>query len=150
MAKEAKEKKGGKKRLVIKIVAVTAALGLLFMMEKGKIIKPHYGPGHGPAAAGTFDLGTVTTNLSDGHMSQIDVVLQLSVAANSKLITKDQSVLVGDTVTIVGAHTYGGLLPAPGRAALRAQLLQEYQKVLGPVDGGQQVLGVLFSSFVLQ
>ena len=47
MAKEAKEKKGGKKRLVIKIVAVTAALGLLFMMEKGKIIKPHYGPGHG-------------------------------------------------------------------------------------------------------
>jgi flagellar basal body-associated protein FliL len=57
---------------------------------------------------------------------------------------------MGTTIATLGNESYGDLLPASGRAALRATLLGNYQKILGTSEGAQVVSGVYFTSFVLQ
>lgn len=141
--------KKSKKKLVIISVVV---LLLVAFEAKGKLLKPHYGPGH-PAPPGVvFALGSnpITTNLSDGHLIQIGVSLQLTRAANSKEVNNDDSALTNITIRDLSAYTYSGLLGEPAKAQLAAALLGSYQRVLGTSEGGQQVSGVYFTTFVVQ
>lgn len=141
---------GGKKKLPIKaILAVVLLLGVGYVV-KGKVMKPHYGPGVAVPLGATVDLGQITTNLSDGHLAQVDVVLQLTKPANSKLVTKDEPQFTGDVVADLGHDTYVGLLSPAGRAGLEAELLHQFQAALGLSEGAQQVQSVFFTSFVLQ
>lgn len=121
-----------------------------------KFVKPHYSTTH-PAPNGTIiELSTsggsasITTNLSDGHLAQLSISLQMSSVASSKTEVKNEDALMGDTIAIIGTKNYNQLLAPSGRAQLRSQLLGAYQQVLGQTEGAQQVTGVYFTSFVLQ
>lgn len=139
-----------KKKKPIKPIALAVVLLLVGYVAKGKIMKPHYAPGEKVPLGAIFDLGTVTTNLGDGHLAQIGVSLQMTAVASSKEETKDTSELLGSVVSALGASTYDELLPASGRSALATTLLHDFQVDLGTSEGAQQVSQVYFTSFVLQ
>lgn len=143
--------RGGKKSKKKLIVAVVLLLVIGFY-AKGKFLKPHYGPGAKVPSGQIFALGdtTITTNLSDGHLAQIGISLQLTAPANSKEVNTDIPELTSSTVNILGQQTYAGLLDPSGRQQLAGELLHAYRQDLGPSEGAQQVSAVYFTSFVLQ
>ncbi len=153
MAAKAAEGDSGekaKKKKPIKPIIMVLVLLLVAHVVMGKVIKPHYRPGAKVPAGAIVDLGSITTNLADGHLAQVAVSMQTTVAASSKQVDKLTPELIGSTVSVLGGETYAELLPAAGRAALRRDLLRIFQHELGPNEGAQQVSAVYFTSFVLQ
>lgn len=142
----------GAKRSKKKLVMVVIVLLLVGFYAKGKFLKPHYGPGAKVPLGQIFSLGdtTITTNLSDGHLAQIAVSLQLTKPANSKEVNADVPELTSSTVEILGQQTYAGLLEPSGRENLATELLRAFQRDLGRSEGAQQISAVYFTSFVLQ
>lgn len=143
-----------KKKKTKLIIGLVVVLALGFYMEKGKFIKPHYSAAHPPAAGVVYPLPTTspfTVSTADGHMVQTSVALQLTVAASTKTIGKDEPAIENAVIQVLGSDTYQQLLSPAGRTAAQQQILVKVQKILGKVDGGQQVTGVLFTgTFVLQ
>jgi flagellar FliL protein len=140
--------KKSKKKLII----ICVVLLLVAFEAKGKIMKPHYAAGAKVPAGAIYALGdtSITTNLSDGHLAQIGISLQLSKPANTKLITTDVPELTNSTIRILSGETYDTLLGPTGRAQLSSALLASYQQDLGLSEGAQQVTAVYFTAFVLQ
>lgn len=156
-AKNAKKAKkdgaDGKKKSKKKPVKPVAAVVLLLVVGyvvKGKVMKPHYKPGEKVPAGKVVPLSQVTTNLSDGHLAQVTVNLQLTAPASSKLVTKDEPEMVAAIVSYLGHQTYGGLLAPSGRSRMQASLLHSFQQELGTSEGAQQVSAVYLTGFVLQ
>jgi flagellar FliL protein len=143
---------GPKQRSRTKLVLIVVALLLVAFVAKKELFKPHYGPGHPapPGASMSLDGSTITTNLSDGHLVQIGVALQLTKAASPKKVGTEQARLTSDTIAILGNASYSSLLTAEGKIALSRDLLGKYQQDLGLSEGGQQVSAVYFTSLVLQ
>lgn len=161
-AKKAKKAKGdaaadgdapkkSKKKLIIGLVVVIALVGF---KEKSMFIKPHYAAGH-PAPDGAIyplaNTSPFTVTTEDGHTVETNVALQLTTVASPKTLAKEEPAIEAIVITVFGNMTYGQLLPGTGRATAEAAILAQVQKLLGPVDGSPQVVGVLFTgSFVLQ
>lgn len=141
----------GKKKKPIKPILIVVVLLLVGYVAKGKIIKPHYGPGHPVPAGVIFDFpAAVTTNLPDGSLAQISISLQLTKAASIKTVSNDTSELVGTAVQIIGHDSYSTLLSTAGRLALQRDLLHAFQSELPVSEGAQQVSAVYFTSYVVQ
>ncbi len=139
--------KGKKLPKIIAAVVLVAAVGFVV---KGKVVKPHYGPHH-PAPAGTVDsLGELTVNLSDGHLLQTTIALQLTKVAPPKAIAADQPQFQNAAIAVLGAYTYPQLLGPGGRAASQAALLAQFQKFAGNTDGAPDVTAVYYTGFVMQ
>ena len=143
-------KGGAKKKLPIKPILGVVLLLLVGYVVKGKVIKPHYGPGQKVPNGQIVAIDQVTTNLADGHLAQVTVELQLTKPGSTKLVTLDDPELVNSVVTDLGQDTYGQLLAPAGRAALKLELLHQFQQILGPAEGAQQVSAIYFTGFVLQ
>jgi flagellar basal body-associated protein FliL len=146
----AEGEKKSKKKLVI-ILVVVLLLGAY--MAKGKLMKVHYKPGQ-PVPLGKIlplDQSPLTVDLSDGHMLQAVISLQLTSVANSKVLTAELPRFDNAAITVFGAETYDELLPPQGRQAATQKFLQACQQVAGTVDGAaQQIAGIDYGSFVLQ
>ena|SRR5579872_4457515 len=143
---EGKVKKSKKKVVIIMLVVL-----LLGGFEaKSILLKPHYKPGQ-PVPLGTIlPLDQLTVNMSDGHLVQASISLQLTKVA-SKVATTDVPRFDDAAITVLGAETYDGLLAPGGRTTAKAQILALAQKILPPVDGAaEQVSAVYFTSFVVQ
>ena len=149
-AKKAAKAGEAKKKRPIKPILVAVLLLVVGYVVKGKVMKPHYKPGEKVPAGSIVPLQQVTTNLSDGHLAQVTVSLQLTKPASTKEVTADEPALVAALVTDLGRDTYAGLLAPSGRAALQAELLANFQQILGTSEGAQQVSGVYITGFVLQ
>lgn len=147
--KAAKKGEGGKKKPIKPILAVLLLLVVGYVV-KGKVMKPHYAPGAKVPNGQIVPLTQVTTNLSDGHLAQVTVDLQLTKPANLKQVTQEEPALVGAIVTDLGRDSYGTLLQPAGRSALQGELLRNFQQILGTSEGAQQVSAVYFTGFVLQ
>lgn len=143
---------GSRKKSKKKLIVLVVVLLVVGFYAKGKLLKPHYGPGAKVPPGQIFALGgtTITTNLSDGHLAQIGISLQLTKPANAKEINADVPELTSSTVEILGQQTYVGLLDPIGRRELASELLRAYQRDLGRSEGAQQLSAVYFTSFVLQ
>lgn len=149
--KDKKGKEGKEKRkLPTKWIAVGVAVLAVGFVVKGKVMKPHYGPGHPAPPGQVVSLGQVTTNLSDGHLAQIDVSIRLSKPASTKTVDADQTELVSTVVSELGRQTYSGLLNPAGRTALGGALLRSFQQELGTTEGAPVVMAVYLTGFVLQ
>lgn len=153
--KPKKPKATGPKRFIKPVIGVLV-LAFVAHTAEGKFVKPHYSTAH-PAPNGAIialvnsaGTGTITTNLSDGHLVQLQVSLQMSSVGSSKSEAKEEDALLGATINLLGNDTYNQLLAASGRAQLQSQLLGNYQRILGKSEGAQEVTGVYFTSFVLQ
>lgn len=144
-------KKKSKVKLFVILFVVLAAVGF---KEKGLFIKPHYTAAH-PAPAGAIyplaNTSPFTVTTEDGHTVETNVALQLTTVASTKVLAKDEPAIESIVINVLGSMTYGQLLPESGRQTAAAAILQQVQKLLGPVDGSPQVTGVMFTgSFVLQ
>jgi flagellar basal body-associated protein FliL len=144
---KAPKKKGRRRQIVIALVVVLLLGGYI---AKGKLLKPHYGPGHQAPNGQILTLGSLTVNLSDGHLIETNLALQLTTVASTKQINTDLPKFDNAAITVLGEQTYPGLLAPAGRAALKVQLVKAFQQVAGKADGSQQVTAVYFTSFILQ
>ncbi|MCU4185043.1 flagellar basal body-associated FliL family protein [Acidiferrimicrobium sp. IK] len=140
--------KKSKKKLIILLVVVLLAGGYV---AKGILLKPHYLPGQKVPAGKILDLSQLTVNLSDGHLVQATISLQLSKVANSKAVGADLQRFEDAINTVFGSDNYATLLSPQGRDAAKAAILKDCQKITGTVDGAaQQVLDIYFVGFVIQ
>lgn len=143
---EAKPKKS-KKKLVIILVLVLLVGGF---EAKSMLLKTHYKPGQAVPLGTILPLDQLTVNLSDGHLVQASISLQLTAVA-SKSVANDIPRFDDAAITILGEQTYESLLAPGGRAAVKAGILKQIQTILGTVDGAaQQVSAIYFTSFVIQ
>ena len=143
---EVKVKKS-KKKLVIIMVVVLLVGGF---EAKSMLLKPHYKPGQAVPLGVILPLDQLTVNMSDGHLVQASISLQLTKVA-SKAATLDIPRFDDAAITVLGAETYDALLAPGGRTLAKAQILALAQKILPPIDGvAQQVSAVYFTSFVVQ
>jgi flagellar basal body-associated protein FliL len=143
---EVKVKKS-KKKLVIIMVLVLLVGGF---EAKSMLLKVHYKPGQVVPLGVILPLDQLTVNMSDGHLVQASISLQLTKVA-SKAATLDVPRFDDAAITVLGAETYDALLAPGGRTAAKATILSLCQKILPPVDGAaEQVSAVYFTSFVVQ
>lgn len=142
---EPKKKKSKKKIIIILVVLL-----MVGFVAKGKILKVHYKPGQ-PVPLGTIlPLDQLTVNMSDGHLVQASISLQLTKVA-SKSTANDVPRYDDAAITVLGAETYDQLLAPGGRAEAKAEILALCQKISPPVDGAaQEISAVYFTSFVVQ
>jgi flagellar basal body-associated protein FliL len=142
---EVKVKKSKKKFIIIFVVLLVVGFE-----GKSMLIKPHYKPGQTVPLGTILPLDQLTVNMSDGHLVQASIDLQLTKVA-SKAATLDVPRFDDAAITVLGAQTYDALLAPGGRTSVKAQILSLSQKILPPVDGAaEQVSAVYFTSFVVQ
>ena len=147
---EAQKPTGKKKKKVVVILAIVVVLVVAGAVVKLETSKTVYRPGQPVPAGPVVSLGTVTVALSDGHLVQATIALQMTKPASQTEEANDSAHLEDVAVTVLGQQSYAGLLASPGRTAAQQQLLTSFQQVLGPADGAPQVSAVYFTGFVLQ
>ena len=139
-------KKKSKKKLIIILVVLL----LVGFVAKGKIMKPHYKAGQTVPLGTILPLDQLTVNMSDGHLVQASISLQLTKVA-SKTATNLVPRFDDAAITVLGDETYNELLGPGGRTEAKTQILALCQKISPPVDGAaEQVSAVYFTSFVVQ
>ncbi|HXQ74906.1 MAG TPA: flagellar basal body-associated FliL family protein [Acidimicrobiales bacterium] len=142
---EVKVKKSKKKLIIIMVVLL-----LVGFEAKSMLLKPHYKPGQAVPLGAILPLDQLTVNMSDGHLVQASISLQLTKVA-AKTATLDVPRFDDAAITVLGAETYDALLAPGGRTEAKAAILSLDQKILPPVDGAaEQVSAVYFTSFVVQ
>jgi flagellar basal body-associated protein FliL len=144
-------KKGGLKKILIVVLGVVVLGAAAYMLVlKPMLFPPHYKPGQVVPNGKIVSLPSDTINLSDGHLLQVTVALQLTVAADSGGISDDTPKFLNAELNIFGALTYPDLLAPSGRTAAQSALLQAFQTIAGLNEGGQQISAIYFTSFVAQ
>lgn len=143
------EPKKSKKKLIIIVVVVV--LLIAGYEAKSKLMKTTYKPGQKVPNGKIIALDQLTLNLSDGHLVQASISLQLTKVANAKTITADLPRFEDAAITILGEQTYTGLLQPATRATVKAELLHQFQTIAGTADGAaQQISAVYYTGFILQ
>jgi flagellar FliL protein len=95
-------------------------------------------------------LDPVTTSISDGHVIQIALGLQLVKGADSKAITAEAPKANDAALQVLAGYTYKALLSPKGRAKVRVQIKNAVIKsVVGDKDK-QQIYDVFLPTYVLQ
>ena len=142
---EVKAKKSKKKLIIILVVLL-----LVGFEAKSMLLKPHYKPGQAVPLGTILALDQLTVNMSDGHLVQASISLQMTKVA-AKTAAADVPRYDDAAISVLGAETYDQLLAPGGRTTVKAQILALCQRISPPVDGAaQQVSAVYFTSFVVQ
>ena len=148
---EGEKKKGkGKKMLIIGLGVPLLGFAAWTMVLKPMLFPPHYKPGEPVPAGKILSLGQNTINLSDGHLLQVSVALQLTAPAQMSKLTDEEPEFLNAEIDVFGALTMPDLLNPAGRTAAQASLLTTLQKIAGTSEGAQQISAVYFTSFVTQ
>ena len=153
VADDAPPKKSKKKLFMI--IGIVVLLGGGFK-AKSILLAPHYAAGQkvpdAAGATGVLPLDTLPPiNLSDGHLIQVAISLQLSVAAAPAKMTLDLPRFDDAAITVFGQMTYNQLLAPAGKEQVRAKILAADQAIAGVADGhGQQINAVYFTGWTLQ
>ncbi|HUY22919.1 MAG TPA: flagellar basal body-associated FliL family protein [Acidimicrobiales bacterium] len=143
--KDGKPKKSKKKLIIILVVLLVVGFE-----AKSMLLKPHYKPGQAVPAGTILPLDQLTVNMSDGHLVQASISLQLTTLA-AKTTSTDVPRFDDAAITVLGAQTYDQLLAPGGRTSVKAQILKLCQGIAPEVDGAaEQVSAVYFTSFVVQ
>lgn len=146
-AGEAPPKKS-KKKLFIILAVVLLAVGY---EAKSMLIKPHYKPGQAVPNGKILPMDQLTVNLSDGHLVQAAISLQLTSVANSSTIGTDLPKFDDAAISVLGQQNFHDLLNPAQRETLKAQMLTQFQKIAGTVDGAaQQISAIYYTGFVIQ
>ena len=146
---EAPPPKKSKKKLFLIVAVLVLLVG--GYEAKSILMAPHYKAGQKVPLGKILPLDQLTVNLSDGHLVQASISLQLTSVASPSSISSDLPRFDDAAISVLSAQTYQGILPAAAREQIKAQILQDCQKIVGTVDGAaQQVSAVYFTSFVLQ
>jgi flagellar basal body-associated protein FliL len=146
------EKKKGKGKKMLIVVVGVALLGFAAwtMVLKPMLFPPHYKPGQPVPAGKIMSLPQNTINLSDGHLLQVTIALQLTAPAHEATLTLEDPKFLNAEIDVFGALTMPDLLNPAGRTAAQASLLAAVQKIAGTSEGAQQVSAVYLTQFVTQ
>ncbi len=148
---EGEKKKGkGKKMLIIGLGVPLLGFAAWSMVLKPMLFPPHYKPGQPVPAGKIMSLPQNTINLSDGHLLQVTVALQLTAPAQEATLTLEDPKFLNAEIDVFGALTMPDLLNPAGRTAAQASLLAAVQKIAGTSEGAQQVSAVYLTQFVTQ
>ncbi|HET9076917.1 MAG TPA: flagellar basal body-associated FliL family protein [Acidimicrobiales bacterium] len=141
--------KKSKKKLFIIIAVLVLLIG--GYEAKAILLAPHYKPGQKVPMGKILPLDQLTVNMSDGHLVQASISLQLSSVAAPSTMSSDLPRFDDAAIGVLSTQTYQGLLPAAAREHVKQEILQDCQKIAGTVDGAaQQVTAIYFTGFVLQ
>ncbi len=141
--------KKSKKKLFLIIGLVVLLIG--GYEAKSILMKTVYKPGQAVPAGKIFPLDQLTVNLSDGHLVQVSISLQLTAVAVPTTISNDQPRIENSVIQILGEQTYQGLLAPAQRQVVQTAILKQCQKITGTVDGAaEQVSAVYYTGFVIQ
>jgi flagellar protein FliL len=150
-AEEEEPKKGGaKKKIIIMVGALLVGYLAWSMVLKPMLFPPHYKPGQKVPAGKIMSLPQNTINLSDGHLLQVTVALQLTAPAQEATLTLDDPKFLNAEIDVFSALTMPDLLNPAGRTLAQAGLLAACQKIAGLSEGAQQVSAVYLTQFVTQ
>src|ERR1700743_1777866 len=148
---EEEPKKGGaKKKIIIVLGALVLGFGAWSMVLKPMLFPPHYKPGQKVPAGKIMSLPQNTINLSDGHLLQVTVALQLTAPAQEATLTEDDPKFLNAEIDVFSALTMPDLLNPAGRTAAQASLLSACQQIAGLSEGAQQVSAIYLTQFVTQ
>jgi flagellar protein FliL len=148
---EPEEKKGGaKKKIIIMVGALVLGYAAWSMVLQPMLFPPHYKPGQKVPAGKIMSLPQNTINLSDGHLLQVTIALQLTAPAQEATLTLADPKFLNAEIDVFGALTMPDLLNPLGRTAATASLLTACQKIAGLSEGAQQISAVYLTQFVTQ
>ena len=146
--KKEKGKKKGKKLLLLLLLALLLTGGgggyLLLSSAKRPASKV-------PPPPVTYSMPQLTTNLDDGHLIQVSMILILQPGDSTAVLRGDLDKLENAAILAFGSMSFGQLSPSVGRLGAQQTLASTFNTVLHrgrkPWD---TVTGVEFTSFILQ
>lgn|GEM_PF-3162212 len=151
-AEEAPSTKRSKGKLLVVLVLVVllaggAAAYVLLLRPKPTQRAHRSAPPPGP----TYTMPQLTTNLDDGHIVQLTMVLQLAPGDTTTEVSHDLIKLENAAILTFGQLGYSNLLPTTGREQAASSLAAAFNQVLaqGPAPH-DKVVDIEFSSFIVQ
>lgn len=141
-------KKSKKKLLIIVVVllVVGAAAAYFLVLKKKPASKTKVAP-----VAITYTMPSITTNLDDSNIVQVQMILELAPGDTKTEIAKDLPKLNNAAILAFGGMSYNQLLPTSGRTQAAAALTQAFNQVLhSGAKPWDTVDGILFSNFIVQ
>jgi flagellar FliL protein len=148
-AKGEEAPKKSKKKLFIIIAVVVLLIG--GYEAKSMLMKTTYAPGQKVPLGKTLPIDQLTVSMSDGHMVQVNITMQLTVVAVPATLGGELPSFDDAAITVLGSQTYKSVLSPDGRAKAKAEILAAFQKIAGTAEGAaQQVASIAFTTFVVQ
>lgn len=148
---EAKPAKGKRKVLILVALLAIAGVAVVAYPKLSHKKAPNAHSAATAVANGPIEsLDPVTVNLSDGHLLQVGVAVQLTLAADAKKVTAADPRILDAVISTFSSLTYPGLLGTAGHEQARQQIEARLRGLFPPVAGAPQVAGVYFTSFVMQ
>ncbi len=136
-----------KKAVIVTAIAMLAVLAIGFLAYTTltqKTPKPVY------AAGGTLTLSQTTLNLSDNHLLQVQLVLQLSKTADTASINSHNPQIMDAMIAVFGSMTSTQLETEQGKEQAKQQLITAFENIVGKSQGFPQIMGIYFTDFVMQ
>jgi flagellar FliL protein len=148
-AEAAEPPKKSKKKLFMIIAVLVLLVG--GYEAKSILMKTTYKPGQTVPLGKILPLDQLTVNMSDGHLVQASISLQLTAVAAASAISAELPRFDDAAITVLGAENYHNLLNPTIKATVKKQMLTQFQKIAGTADGAaQQVSAIYFTGFVVQ
>jgi len=145
-----KKKKGRSRPKLLALVVVVLAVAA-FAADKF-VLTRHHRPAHAVPGA-LVRLPETTLNLSDGHLLQVALAVQLQQgvgSAKAGLPAGKVAQMEDDEITVLSSFSEATLLSGAGKDKARLALLEAFRTVVGPGPAGPGVLAVYFTDFVMQ
>lgn len=147
-----------KKKLIIIIAAVALLAGgggaAWFMMNKKDDHKKeevkHEEPAHAPVF---LTLETFTVNLQadpDEKFLQLDISLQMATPEAAEALKLQMPALRSRLLMLLTSKSAAEISTGEGKQQLTDEIIAEVKKPFAPTAKPQEVLGVFFTSFVIQ
>lgn len=147
-----------KKKLIIIIAAVALLAGgggaAFFMMNKKADHKKeevkHEEPAHAPVF---LTLETFTVNLQadpDEKFLQLDISLQMATPEAAEALKLQMPALRSRLLMLLTSKSAAEISTGEGKQQLTDEIIAEVKKPFSPTAKPQEVLGVFFTSFVIQ
>lgn len=146
---------GGRKKLVLVAVLLLVVAGVGYMKFVRK--PPPVGK---PQAGRIVQLPTQTLNLSDGHLLQVGVAVQLTTVADPAVLSSVQPRLENIVLSKLAPFTYHQLLTSKGRSAAQHRVSVAIVKLVDSTaatsakpklqPGETEAMSAFFTTFLMQ
>jgi len=139
---------GKRKKLLPVVVLVVLVAGFAadkFVLSKKPKLKA-------PVPGTVLHLPTTTINLPNGGLLQVELAVELAKGVGGKggLPAWDIAQMENDEIAILSLFPEQTLLTSAGKQEAQADLLQAFRRIVGPAPGGQGVMAVYYTDFVMQ